>query len=242
MRNYWGTLTGAILGLLGGLPAAAFGAFLGFLIDLVRAEFRAHRFTVRYLVTGDAHDALPEPVALAGVLYGHLRPRSVDGHEVLASRLRSLYSGRLQDRLIERVAATATAQDWVGTHRFVELLSSCSTASEREHLFGAVWDALAEIGSTRQARDEVRAIAREAGLDEGFIARELVVHTMHDPEACRVLGVARDATQADIRAAYLRLVAQFHPDTATNLSEEQQEATERAFKRIQAAYEKLRGA
>ncbi len=242
MRNYWGTLVGAVLGLLGGLPAAVFGAFLGFLIDLIRAELRAHRFTVRYLETGEAHETLPEPVVLAGLLYGHLRARATDGHEELAGRLCPVYSGRTQDRLIDRVVATATAYDWIGTQRFVEMLSSCSTHAEREHLFRTVWDALAENGSTRLARDEVQEIARKAGLDEGFIARELVVHTRHDAEASQVLGVARDASQADIRAAYLRLVAQFHPDTATGLSEEQQEATELAFKRIQAAYEKLRDA
>lgn len=242
MRNYWGTLAGAILGLLGGLPAAAFGAFLGFLIDLILAELRAHRFTVLFLETGEAHDEFPEHVALAGLLYGHLRSRSTDRHEALASRLLSLQSGRLHDRLIERVVSTATAYAWVGTPRFVELLCSCSTVREREHLFRTVWDALAETGSTRCARDEAHEIARKAGLDEGFIVRELVVHRMHDPEACQVLGVARDASQAEIRAAYLRLVAQFHPDTATGLTEEQQEATELAFKRIQAAYEKLRDA
>ena len=53
-----------------------------------------------------------------------------------------------------------------------------------------------------------------------------------------VLGVARGATEEDIRKAYRRLVIALHPDKAQQRGEDPQKATE-AFREVQAAYECL---
>ena len=53
-----------------------------------------------------------------------------------------------------------------------------------------------------------------------------------------VLGVARGATEDDIRKAYRRLVIALHPDKAQQRGEDPQKATE-AFREVQAAYECL---
>ena len=52
-----------------------------------------------------------------------------------------------------------------------------------------------------------------------------------------VLGVAKGASRADVRAAYLRLVKIHHPDTAMG----DKAQAEHDFKQIQAAYEHLSG-
>lgn len=59
--------------------------------------------------------------------------------------------------------------------------------------------------------------------------------TDHHRSAHEVLGLDEDATQADIRAAYLRLAKKYHPDK--NLGDK---VSEWVFREIQDAYEFLR--
>lgn len=59
--------------------------------------------------------------------------------------------------------------------------------------------------------------------------------TPHD-----ILGVAPGASQEEIRAAYRREAARYHPDKVAHLGEEFREMAERRFREIQAAYEALR--
>lgn len=54
-----------------------------------------------------------------------------------------------------------------------------------------------------------------------------------------VLGVDRNASAAEIRQAYRRLAAQYHPDKVAHLGPEFQELAERRFKEIQEAYQTL---
>jgi len=55
-----------------------------------------------------------------------------------------------------------------------------------------------------------------------------------------VLEVAPGATDEEIRAAYRRLAARYHPDKVQHLGGEFQELAEQRFKEIQAAYDELR--
>jgi hypothetical protein len=244
MRRYWGTVTGVAVGMFGGAFGALFGAFIGFLIDLVAVDLRVHHATIRYLDGDHPPVWFPRAIALAGALSAHLRPRSgVDSvtGEALATRLTPFYPDRLARRPVERIIAAAGDHEWIGGDRFVGLLREACTVEQREQVVAAVWEAVRVGGGAESAREEMRELARRAGIDEGFIARELVTAWFRDAGACAVLGVARDAGRDEIRAAYRRLAAQFHPDTAASLSDEQRDATEQAFKRIQAAYERLQG-
>ena len=53
------------------------------------------------------------------------------------------------------------------------------------------------------------------------------------------LGLSRRASAADVRRAYLRLAAEWHPDKWATSSEEEREAAAQKFIRVQAAYEAL---
>jgi DnaJ like chaperone protein len=59
----------------------------------------------------------------------------------------------------------------------------------------------------------------------------------YDPHA--ILGVDRNASQEDIKKAYRRLVARYHPDKVSHLGDEFKELAERRFKEIQRAYQEL---
>ncbi len=62
--------------------------------------------------------------------------------------------------------------------------------------------------------------------------------TTDDPYA--VLGVGPGADQGEIRKAYRRLAAQYHPDKVAHLGEEFRRLADKKFKAIQAAYETLK--
>lgn len=55
----------------------------------------------------------------------------------------------------------------------------------------------------------------------------------------QVLGISRDASQADIKKAYLHLANQYHPDKVSHLGEEFQALAEKKFKAIQRAFQEL---
>ncbi len=56
----------------------------------------------------------------------------------------------------------------------------------------------------------------------------------------RILGVGPGADQTEIRQAYRRLAAQYHPDKVAHLGEDLRHLAEKKFKSIQAAYETLK--
>jgi len=58
--------------------------------------------------------------------------------------------------------------------------------------------------------------------------------------AYKVLGVSRNADEAEIKKAYRKLILEFHPDTVasrTELSEESKKYAARRFREVQEAYE-----
>jgi hypothetical protein len=62
--------------------------------------------------------------------------------------------------------------------------------------------------------------------------------TAADPYA--VLEISPGASPAEIRKAYRRLAAQYHPDKVAHLGEDLRILAEKKFKAIQAAYDALR--
>ncbi len=55
-----------------------------------------------------------------------------------------------------------------------------------------------------------------------------------------ILKVSRQASQKEIREAYLELVGRYHPDKVQHLGEEFRDLAEIRFKEIQKAYETLK--
>ena len=56
----------------------------------------------------------------------------------------------------------------------------------------------------------------------------------------RVLGVAEDATDAEIDQAYRRLISQYHPDKLTGIAEELRRQAEDKAADINAAYDRIK--
>lgn len=60
---------------------------------------------------------------------------------------------------------------------------------------------------------------------------------MADPYT--VLGITREATEADIKKAYRKLIREYHPDTVEAKDEAQKEQATKRFREIQEAYERI---
>ncbi|MBW1739760.1 MAG: DnaJ domain-containing protein [Deltaproteobacteria bacterium] len=83
-----------------------------------------------------------------------------------------------------------------------------------------------------QARSTSSAYARkEQGASGGEETPE------EDPY--EILSIQRDASQQEIKAAYKRLAAQYHPDKVQHLGKEFQELAHKKFVAIQKAYDIL---
>lgn len=61
--------------------------------------------------------------------------------------------------------------------------------------------------------------------------------TSKDPYT--VLGVGRSSSPEEIKRAYRRLAAKYHPDKVNHMGEEFRELAERRFKEIQEAYQEI---
>jgi len=60
-----------------------------------------------------------------------------------------------------------------------------------------------------------------------------------DEDPYTVLGVSRNATQEEIKKAYYKLAAKYHPDKVEHLGDEFKELAHKKFINIQKAYRKL---
>ncbi|MEJ2589204.1 MAG: DnaJ domain-containing protein [Deltaproteobacteria bacterium] len=82
--------------------------------------------------------------------------------------------------------------------------------------------------------------AHQEQTRRGETWQEQKAHTEDPKDPYTILGVARDASQEDIRSAYRRLAGQYHPDKVLHLGKEFRDLAEIRFKEIQAAYDALK--
>lgn len=88
----------------------------------------------------------------------------------------------------------------------------------------------------------LRAVAEIFDLDEAAFERVTALRTAPDgADPYRVLGVPRDIADDDLRAAYLKLVRENHPDrlTAQGMPEEFVDLANRKLAAINTAYDKV---
>ena len=240
MRSFWSTLAGALIGLTGGPLGAGFGIAIGFLVDLVAADLRVQRETRRFIETGQRPEWLSALLPLSGLVTGAVAPASTVTSRVIAAleqRLADQRPDRFAARLCERAIAVAAGAA-VGVHDAARRVEQ-RPLEERRRVTLIVWKTLRDEQAPRVAFERLATLAALARIEPGFIERELPARAFLDPQSCAVLGVGTDADAETVRHSYRRLAAQFHPDTVTALSEEQQQASTEAFVRIRSAYENL---
>jgi len=89
----------------------------------------------------------------------------------------------------------------------------------------------------READERVRqaeARAREQAQRQRQQTQKEKAQSQPDPY--EILGIKRDATKAEIKSAYRKMAAKYHPDKAPNATDEIKKLAEEKFKEIQKAY------
>jgi len=85
----------------------------------------------------------------------------------------------------------------------------------------------------READERVRQ-AEQRSRNKQSQAQQNQAKTNSDPY--EVLGLKRGATKAEIKSAYRKLAAKYHPDKAAGATDEIKSLAEEKFKQINAAY------
>lgn len=81
----------------------------------------------------------------------------------------------------------------------------------------------------KQAQDYARQQQRQAQAEKA----------KSQPNPYEVLGLRRDASKDEIKSAYRKMAAKYHPDKAVNATDEIRKLAEEKFKEIQEAYKTL---
>lgn len=246
----WGKIIGGGIGLSAGVFGMVFGVVVGHLVDELLWTHLMRRLTRRFIRTAAVSSEL-EPVAPAlGILVlltGAARCGRGHGTGAAISVVRDyLYDRyatsarrrRLIDIAGEEVRARADA-DADNAEPFLRLLAGRLTHNERAEVAWLAGRVARDVGPcARRIADD---IARCLGADARLVADAARHEGELDERACMLLGVPQDADRAQVRAAYRRLAAEFHPDGTRVLEAHQREQAEEAFIRIREAYEQLMG-
>lgn len=122
---------------------------------------------------------------------------------------------------------------------FLKLLEDRLAQNERAEVAWLAGRVARDVGPcARRIADD---IARRLGADRRLVADAARHEGELDERACMLLGVPQNADRAQVRRAYRRLAAEFHPDGTVVLEAHQRRQAEEAFIRIRAAYEQLMG-
>jgi DnaJ-domain-containing protein 1 len=250
MRFIWGTVAGAAIGLAGGPFGSLFGAGIGMLVDQVVEGLRRRRALHTFLTNPQCRPPrnVEAPVAAAlgtlAVVVGRrakLETAAIDqALEWLRDHCRRGTVWGLRNLLRDALAMpetpdaqalaalVAAERDPEECSRWFSLLVDVSAAGR------PVWWSI--DGEDRELLD---GVGTALGIDEGTRNGLLRPVTLLDAEACDILGVARDATAAEVKRVYRTLAAQFHPDTLGDLDDHHRSLSSEAFIRITGAYEQL---
>jgi DnaJ like chaperone protein len=95
-------------------------------------------------------------------------------------------------------------------------------------------------GPTGQATSDTHHGPEDANRQSQHRAADEAAGAQSSMDPYAILELQPGASQMEIRAAYRRLAARYHPDKLAHLGEEFQSMAEKKFKVIQAAYDALR--
>jgi DnaJ like chaperone protein len=245
-----GKLIGALLGSLAGPMGTILGGLVGHLYDRATEERDATgRIGQRTRGADDSISAaqldfltslIGLSIAVANAdrhvrasqidalkaFFRHNFPYSQDDHRVIQAVIDETFLNR------ERLDVDALA----GYYRI------SSSPAGRLLLLRLLYKiAEADKRGVSQAEEQlIRRIAATLRIDAAAYQSVAAEFAQEDNRAYGILGVDPDASNDQIRSAYRRLAAQYHPDTVANLGEEFTKVAEEKFKLINKAYGEIR--
>ena len=246
MRRYLGRLIGAAVGVSGGWYGVVVGFLIGTLVDHLFQSRLENRRVEAFLFGTRPPRISREKLELWSLAALAARVSTLGGAPT-DRQMRELrrYLGRQFDLggLDELLDEVILYPESVSPEVMVAHWSEVGSGRKlwREEVICWLYELAGERpeGISPAVRSSIREVASLMGLSEeqvGGIEREA---PFLEAEAAALLGVPRSADRQELRKVYRRLAAQFHPDTARTLAEEQRRTSEGAFLRIREAYERL---
>jgi DnaJ like chaperone protein len=245
-----GKLIGALLGSLAGTMGTILGGLVGHLYDRATEErYAAGRIGQRSRGIEDSISAaqLDFLTSLIGLSIAvanadrHVRvsqidalkaffrqnfPYSQDDHRVIQAVIDETFVNR--DRLdVDALASYyRLTSSPAGRLLLLRLLFKIAEADKR--------------GISEAEEHLIRRIATSLRIDAASFRSVEAEFKQDDNRAYGILGVSPNASNEQIRSAYRKLAAQYHPDTVANLGAEFTEVAEEKFKLINEAYGEIR--
>jgi len=251
-RHWWGKIIGAFLGLLrGGLSGAILGAFIGHMLDRFIAGLRGGIGTRQVFFR-----ALFSALGHLNKADGRVTEAEIKAAENLMQRLqlmpnerqfaiRAFNQGkepgfRLEPALREFTQHTMLRHDL--RQMFVEILLDGAAADG--NISAAEQAVLARVCQGLHIPAEMLMAmlnARRVGAGQ-YRRQQSGRRVLPVEQAYASLGIRESATDADVKRAYRKLVAQYHPDKliSRGLPEEMMEKAKVRVREINAAYDRIK--
>jgi len=254
--HWWGKLIGGVIGLMrGGITGAIFGLFLGHMVDRflsglsganrTREVFFAAVFsTLGHINKVDGRVTKAE-IAAAEQLMRRLQLTEAERQRAIGffnqgkepdfkvdATLRefarhSMMRHELRIMLIELLLEAAMADGVLTPAEQTILVRACTLLHIPANVFSAMLRARQGGGGHAYGNGQ-HANTRQPPLDQSYAA----------------LGLKPDANAQEIKRAYRKLVAQYHPDklVSRGLPDEMMELAKKRVREINAAYDRLKAA
>jgi DnaJ like chaperone protein len=253
--SFVGKLIGAVLGWL------LFHNPLGIVVGALAGHFFYDLHAARLRRAPRDSDFIGPLFAFAGALAksdGRVSEQEIAATESLIARLG--LDAELRRRAIEQFGAgkngefpadraIAELRVWCGGRRdrafvLLDLLldlihAEGALATGKAHLLGRLTAALGVSAMEFAALSAMRGYGAHAqGQGQGPRSTR-APRTPDQPDPYAVLGVARGASERDIKHAYRRLMSQHHPDKLGKVPEEIKHRAEARAREINAAYDRI---
>jgi len=85
----------------------------------------------------------------------------------------------------------------------------------------------------------IQTIANYLGISHADFESIKAMFYNSSDNAYKILEITKEATVAEIKAAYRKMAKKYHPDKVVHLGKEHQQGAEEKFRQVQAAYEQL---
>jgi DnaJ like chaperone protein len=123
----------------------------------------------------------------------------------------------------------------------VESCESQLPAAERHRLLHALFElALADGAIQRSEREVLRRVARGLRISEADEQDIAATHLGAADAHYAALGLTPEASDAEVKRAFRRLAAEYHPDKASHAGKGAAEQAARRFQEVRDAYEEIR--
>ena len=106
-----------------------------------------------------------------------------------------------------------------------------------QYLFGI---AQSDGNVSKHELDSIHRIANMLGIPDYKFEQIKSMFWKDASDDYKTLGIAKDASDQDIKKAYRKMAIEHHPDKVANLGEQHQKAAKEQFQKIQEAYENIK--